>query len=158
MEIVIDLGLLHKLVSVEMISSLNELFGEPSWIIAPSAATKLKREKKETRFKHIHIASRKLHYKERELVAKMRGKFFMLSKEELEGIAIARNRGVIYSTNEEAAKLACRGLEVRYMTLPMLLKALWAKKILTKKGVWEIIDKMDRANLAKFEKVEKIFE
>ncbi len=155
MEIVIDKALLKEFESSDAMQFINELFGEPVWATVPSAS-KTRGGKMDGVALQQQVSVKTLHYKERELILKARKKFFALSREELGGIAIAKNRGLIYIALEPQAREACKTMGVRYITLPMLMKALWAKKILTKRQVLELIGKIERNGKMKFGKIEQI--
>ena len=159
MEIVADLECLNKMFNAGGLGSLCELFGNPTWLISPSAFREMKKykNKDENLFSNFHIHSPKLEYRERELISKWRKKIQYISKKEIEAIAIAKNRGIRYLVYESHGGKICSLLGVQYMNLPMALKALWAKKIITKKQVWEIINNLEKNEKIKFDDVDAIF-
>lgn len=160
MEIIADPSVLLKLENAGAISGLTELFGEPHWVIAPADMRKIKRGKGGRGIAKIAsmlaLGTKLLGKMERKLIEKIVRRKSLLSKGEIEAIAIAKSRGLLYVTNEDAAREACREMGVNYMTLPMLLKALWAKKILGKREVREIIERMENGSRIKFQKRELI--
>ena len=96
------------------------------------------------KFKY-HLHASKLGKKEYLLMKKIRGKnSHLLSKIEIQNIAIAKANNYILLTDEPAVKKVCGDLGVSCFTLPMLLKAFWAKKIISKKQVWEIMQAMEK--------------
>ncbi|MFH1258123.1 MAG: hypothetical protein ABIG96_06270 [Candidatus Micrarchaeota archaeon] len=158
MEIIADVESLEKMGRCGGLGPLSELFGNPTWLIAPQAFRESKKSGMNAElFSNYHIHSPKLHYKERELIRRWRRKFPHLSKKEIEAIAIAKCRNITYFAYESHSSRVCKEMAAKYMNLPMALKALWAKQLLTKKEVWEIINKLDKKEKITFDKVELIF-
>ena len=61
-------------------------------------------------------------------------------------------------TNDAHLKKACSEHDVRYMSMPMLLKTLWAKKLIGRNDVVEIIRKIEEEVPARITGKEAIFE
>jgi hypothetical protein len=162
MEIVADIEMLTNLGDDKLRDAANELFGNPVWLLSPMSLKKLKKSKKqdinaEKILGENHIATITYGKADREMIAKLSKKHLLISKNEIEGIVIAKNRNLAYATSDQNARDICIQLGVRHLTLPMMLKAFWAKKILTKKEVWEIIERIEKTSNAKFLDVDSIF-
>ncbi len=160
MEIVIEFGLLAKLVKVGAIDAIGELLGVSHWLISPAAMRELKKHGKKYSYlqqliAHHPIITKKLGKRERRFISRNKRRYFGLAKGELEGIAIAKESNLIYVTHESQERDLCRENEVKYMSLPMLLKALWAKQILTKREVWKIAEALEgeRVKVMKIEEI-----
>jgi hypothetical protein len=161
MEIVADMEMLENMGDEKLRDAVNELFGSPVWLLSPMNLKKLKKSKKqdinaEKIFGENHIATITYGKADRELIAKLSKKNLLISKNEIEGIVIAKNRNLAYATSDQNAREICIQLGVRYLTLPMMLKAFWAKKILTKRQVWELMERIEKTGNAKFRYVDAI--
>ncbi|MFH1751246.1 MAG: hypothetical protein ABH863_06200 [Candidatus Micrarchaeota archaeon] len=161
MEFAADLGLLEKLEVAGLMPAMDELFGDPHWVVAPCAYRELNKKKRGA-FGHFaansarHIATKMLSKKERKFISGVRKKWPGLSRQEAEAIAVAKAHGLIYLTSEPIARMLCIETNVRYMTLPMLLKALWAKKIRSRKQITEVLEELERAYPIRFSGKESI--
>ena len=63
---------------------------------------------------------------------------------ELEGISICKHRDCILVTNDTAAKKVCDQYMVKFIDLSMILKSLFATKILTGSELMKLIDEIER--------------
>ena len=138
MEIVLEGRFLSRLEAMDALKKVRELFGDPHFVIAPAAFRKFKWE-------GHSIGTKKLGKRDRKVIALLRKKT-LLSREERQAIAIARERGLLFLTDEPQVAGVLRKLGISFMSLPMLLKALWAKKIATKKEVAEMMERLERAS------------
>ncbi|MBI5225501.1 hypothetical protein HY989_06545 [Candidatus Micrarchaeota archaeon] len=142
MEIISNANFLILLEKANAITSVSELFGEPNFHIANVENNLMKKNGMKLKY-HLHIS--KLGKKEYLMMKKIKGKNgHLLSKIEIQNIAIAKANGFILLTDEPSVKKACTDFGVSCFTLPMLLKAFWAKKIISKKQVWEIMQAMEK--------------
>ena len=138
MEIALESKFLSRLEAIDALKKVRELFGDPHFIIAPAAFRKFKRV-------GYSVGTKKLGKRDRKLIALLRKKT-LLSKEERQAIAIARENHLLLLTDEPLVANVLRKLGISFMSLPMLLKALWAKKIATKKEVAEMMERLERAS------------
>lgn len=163
MEIVTDLEMIWNLSDSLFQAGISELFGNPSWILPLMSYKKLIKAGKENKQAQLlteqsSISTKKYEKADRELIAKLSKKENRVSRGEIEGIALAKNRNLLFIAGDIQARTLCISLGARYMTIPMLLKALWAKKIFTKKEVWLALERMQSRGNIKFNRPEMIFD
>ena len=161
MEAIMDSAFLSKLAKIGEAGITEGLFTR----IYASASTAREIEKQHGKG-HIeenviisgHIRRAELAKKERGEIARLEKKHYELSKSELETLALAKNRKLVLFTNDAHLKKACSEHDVRYMSMPMLLKTLWAKKLIGRNDVVEIIRKIEEEVPARITGKEAIFE
>ena len=161
MEAIMDSAFLSKLAKIGEVGITEGLFTR----IYASASTAREIEKQHGNG-HIeenviisgHVRRTELGKRERSEIARLKKRHYELSKSELETLALAKNRKLVLFTNEAHLKKACTEHDVRYMSMPMLLKTLWAKKLIGKNDVLELIRKIENEVPAKISGKEAIFE
>ncbi|MEK6953510.1 MAG: hypothetical protein AABX01_00760 [Candidatus Micrarchaeota archaeon] len=139
MEIAMENSLYNLLKKCGAIEAINELLGDPQ-IHAVELG------KSSANGKSAPISPN-----EKKFISAKKRRHPQLSKEEFAAMAYAKKNNAVCICLGAEESIACKRLGIQNMSIPMLLKGIWAKKIASKAEVEKMMDALESQGRIKFE-------